>query len=139
MPVSTSSLKFGSPVYSKPCQALVWIPVVGVGQLSWFWQVVEAVDARAGLAHGLAVKAAAIKVGELLPVVLLILVEVVVVGVHYIIQGFSVGLLRLGSPEEKEQSLKISDRLPKHEGGKCCDIKLFHKVDKCPRAPITLC
>lgn len=126
-------------MYSKPCQALVWIPVVGVGQLSWFWQVVEAVDARAGLAHGLAVKAAAIKVGELLPVVLLILVEVVVVGVHYIIQGFSVGLLRLGSPVEKEQSLKISDRLPKYEGGKCCDIELFHKVDKCPRAPITLC
>lgn len=126
-------------MYSKPCRALVWIPVVGVGQLSWFWQVVEAVDARAGLAHGLAVKAAAIKVGELLPVVLLILVEVVVVGVHYIIQGFSVGLLRLGSPVEKEQSLKISDRLPKYEGGKCCDIELFHKADKCPRAPITLC
>lgn len=63
----------------------------------------EAVDARAGLAHGLAVKAAPIKVGELLPVVLFILVEVVVVGVHDIIQGFSVGLLRLRSPAEKAE------------------------------------
>lgn len=39
------------------------VPVVGVGQLSWFWQVMEAVDAGAGLAHGLAVKAATVKVG----------------------------------------------------------------------------
>lgn len=84
-----------------------WIPVVGVGQLGGFWQVMEAVDARAGLAHGLAVKAAPIKVGELLPVVLFILVEVVVVGVHHVIQGFSVGLLGLWSPVEKEQSRKI--------------------------------
>lgn len=106
MSALTSSLKFGSPVYHPNRVSPVSVPVVGVGQLSWLWQVVEAVDARAGLAHGLAVKAAAIKVGELLPVVLLILVEVVVVGVHYVIQGFSVGLLWLGSPAEKEQSLQ---------------------------------
>lgn len=80
------------------------IPVVGVGQLSWFWQVMEAVDARAGLAHGLAVKAAAVKVGELLPVVLFIFVEVVVVvGVHYIFQRFSVGLLWLRSSGQKAE------------------------------------
>lgn len=79
------------------------IPVVGVGQLSWFWQVMEAVDARTGLAHGLAVKAAAVKVGELLPVVLFIFVEVVVVGVHYIFQGFSVGLLWLRSPGQEAE------------------------------------
>lgn len=58
----------------------------------------EAVDSGAGLAHGLAVKAAAIKVGQLLPVVLFILVEVVVVGTCRVIQGFSVGFLRLRSP-----------------------------------------
>lgn len=61
----------------------------------------EAVDARAGLAHGLAVKAATIKVRELLPVVLLILVQVIVVGARHFIQGFCVGLLRLRSPAEK--------------------------------------
>lgn len=77
----------------------VAIPV-GVGQLSWFWQLMEAVDARAGLAHGLAVKAPTIKVGQLLPVVLLILVQVVVVGTRNLIQGFCVGLLRLRSPAE---------------------------------------
>lgn len=104
----------------------------------------EAVDARAGLAHGLAVKAAAIKVGELLPVVLLVLVEVVVVDVHYIVQGFSVGLLRLRSPGEKEQSLQDQRPVTKIRGSnmlKLCENLLFHKylkVDKCPRGP-SLC
>lgn len=41
----------------------VVLPVVWVRQLSWFGQVMEAVDARTGLAHGLAVKATAVKVG----------------------------------------------------------------------------
>lgn len=96
----------------------------------------EAVDARAGLAHGLAVKAAAIKVGELLPVVLFILVEVVVVGVHYIIRGFSVGLLRLGSPAEKEQSRKIYQNMRVENVAtlNLCENLLLHKylkVDKC--------
>lgn len=63
----------------------------------------EAVDARAGLAHGLAVKAAAIKVGQLLSVVLFILVEVVVVATRRVIQGFSVGFLRLRSPAERAE------------------------------------
>jgi len=40
---------------------------------------VEAVDARTRLAHGLAVEAAAIEVGQLLPVVLLVLIWVIVV------------------------------------------------------------
>ena len=58
------------------------LPVVWVGQLSWFGQIMEAVDAKSGLAHRLAVKATAIKVGQLLPVVLLILIWVIVVGAH---------------------------------------------------------
>lgn len=82
------------------------IPVVWVGQLSWFGQIMEAVDARTGLAHGLAVKATAIKVGQLLPVVLLILIWVIVVGTHDIIRGFSVGLLWLRSPAEKAKGNK---------------------------------
>lgn len=61
----------------------------------------EAVDARTGLAHGLAVEATAIKVGQLLPVVLLVLIWVIVVGPHHVIQGFSVGLLWLRSPAVK--------------------------------------
>lgn len=77
------------------------IPVVWVGQLSWFGKVMEAVHARTGLGHGFAVKATAIKVGQLLPVVLLILIWVIVIGTHYIIQGFSVGLLWLRSPADK--------------------------------------
>lgn len=83
------------------------IPVVWVGQLSWFWQLMEAVDARTGLAHGLAVKATAVKVGQLFPVVLLILVRVIVVGAHNIIQGFSMGLLWLGSPAEKAEKKQL--------------------------------
>lgn len=62
----------------------------------------EAIDARTGLAHGFAVKAAAIKVGQLLPVVLLILIWVIVIGTDYIIKRFSVRLLWLGSPTEEE-------------------------------------
>lgn len=77
------------------------IPVVWVGQLGWFGQIMEAIDARTRLAHGLAVEATAIKVGQLLPVVLLILIWVIVVGTHYIVQGLSMGLLGLRSPAEK--------------------------------------
>lgn len=88
------------------------LPVVRVGQLSWFGKVVEAVDARAGLAHGLAVEATAVKVGQLLPVVLLILIWVIVVGTHHVIQGFiSVGLLWLRGPEEEERQVKQLQRL----------------------------
>ena len=87
----------------------VVLPVVWVGQLSWFGQIVEAVDARGRLAHGFAVKASAIKVGQLLPVVLFILIWVIVVGTHYIIQRFSVGLLWLRSPaEEAERDMKTA-------------------------------
>lgn len=76
------------------------IPVKGVGQLGWFGQIVEAAHARTGLAHGLAVKAAAIKVGQLLPVVLLILIWVIMVGTYHVIQGLNVGLLWLRSSKE---------------------------------------
>lgn len=82
------------------------LPVVWIGQLSWFGQIMETVDARTGLAHGLAVEATAIKVGQLLPVELLILIGVIVVGSHYIIQGFSMGLLWLRSPAEKAKRHK---------------------------------
>lgn len=63
----------------------------------------EAVNARSGLAHGLAVKAATIKVGQLLSVVFLILIWVIVVGTDYIIQGLGVGLLWFRSPAEKNK------------------------------------
>lgn len=43
----------------------------------------EAIDYR--LSHGLVVKAAAIKVGQLFPEVLLILIRVVVVGTNHLI------------------------------------------------------
>lgn len=66
----------------------------------------EAVHARIGLHHGLVVKATAIKVGQLLPVILLILIWVIVIGTHYIIQGFSVGLLWLRSPAEEAEGNK---------------------------------
>lgn len=79
----------------------VAVPAVWVGQLSWFGQIMEAVDARTRLAHGLAVKATAVKVGQLFPVVLLILIWVIVVGPHYIIQGFRMRLLWLRSPATK--------------------------------------
>lgn len=84
----------------------VVIPVVWVRQLSRFGQIMEAVDTRTGLAHGLAIKATAIKVGQLLPVVLLILIWVIVVGTHYIIQRFSMGLLWLRSPAEEAKRNK---------------------------------
>lgn len=84
----------------------VVLPVVWVGKLNWFGQIMKAIDARTGLAHGLAVKAAAIKVGQLLPVVLLILIWVIVVGTHYIIYGFSMRLLWLRGPEEKTKEKK---------------------------------
>lgn len=61
----------------------------------------EAVYAGTGLSHGLAVKATAIKVGQLLSVVLLILIWVIVVGAHHIVQRFTVGFLRLGGPAER--------------------------------------
>lgn len=73
------------------------LPAVWVGQLGRLGKVVEAVHARRGLAHGLAVEAAAIKVGQLLPVVLLVFIWIVVVGAH-VVQGFTVGLLWLGGP-----------------------------------------
>lgn len=82
------------------------VPVVWVGQLSWFGQIMEAIDARTGLAHGFAVEATTIKVGQLLPVVLLVLIWVVVVGTHYIIQWFSMRLLWLRSPAEKAKENK---------------------------------
>lgn len=63
----------------------VVVPAVWEGQLSWFGQIMKAVHAREGLAHGLAVKASAVKVGQLLPIVLLILIWVIVVGAHDII------------------------------------------------------
>lgn len=78
------------------------IPVKGVGQLGWFGQIVEAVDARTWLAHRLAVKTAAVKVGQLLPVVLLVLIWVIMVGTDHVIQGLSVGLLWLGSSKKRE-------------------------------------
>lgn len=87
------------------------LPVVWIRQLSRFSQIVEAVDAGTGLAHGFAVKAAAIKVGQLFPVVLLILIRVVVVGTHDVIQRFSMWLLWLRSPEEEDdddQTWKVS-------------------------------
>lgn len=86
-----------------PC---VVVPVVRVRQLSRFGQVMEAIDARTGLAHGFAIEATAIKVGQLLPVVLLILIWVIVVGTHYIIQRFSVRLLWLRSPAEEAKDNK---------------------------------
>ena len=82
------------------------LPVVRVGQLSWFGQVMKAVDARSRLAHGFAVEATAIKIRQLFPVVFLVLIWVIVVGTHYIIQWFSVGLLRLWSPAEKAKRNK---------------------------------
>lgn len=84
----------------------VIIPVVGVGQLSWFGQIMEAVDTRGGLPHGFAVKTTAIKVGQLFPVVLLVLIWIIVVGTHQIIQRFSVGLLWLRSSAEKTKRNK---------------------------------
>lgn len=110
-PKTKRSLQLASPCLCADLKSRrVPIPVVGVGELGCFWQLVEAVDARAGLAHGLAVKAPTVKVGELLPVVLFILVEVVVVGAHNILQGFRVGLLRLRSPAEKADFKKLWNR-----------------------------
>lgn len=90
----------------SPCSAL---PVVWVGQLSWFGQIVEAVYAGTGLSHGLAVKATAIKVGQLLSVVLLILIWVIVVGAHHIVQRFTVGFLRLRGPAERAKRDETED------------------------------
>lgn len=45
----------------------------------------EATDARSRLTHSFAVEAAAVKVGQLLSVVLLVFIGVIVVGTHYII------------------------------------------------------
>lgn len=87
--------------YEKQISPLSAVPVVWVGQLSWFGQIVEAVYARTGLSHGLAVEATAIKVGQLLSVVLLILIWVIVVGAHHIVQRFTVGFLRFGGPAER--------------------------------------
>lgn len=42
---------------------VVYVPVIRICELSWFGQVVEAVDPRGGLAHGLAVETTAVKVG----------------------------------------------------------------------------
>lgn len=59
--------------------------MVGVRQLSWFGYIVEATDAWSRLAHSFTVEAAAVKVGQLLSVVLLIFIGVIVVGSHDII------------------------------------------------------
>lgn len=78
------------------------LPAVWVGQLGRLGKVMEAVHARRGLSHGLAVEAAAIKVGQLLPVVLLVLFCVVVVGAHNVVQRFTVGLLWLRGPVHEQ-------------------------------------
>lgn len=87
----------------------VIIPVVGVGQLSWFRQIMKAIDTRGGLTHGFAVKTPAIKVGQLFPVVLLVLIWIIVVGTHQIIQRFSVGLLWLRSSAQRTEETSEMD------------------------------
>lgn len=84
------------------------LPVVRVQKLSWFGQIMEAIDARIGEPHGFTVKAPTIKVGQLLPVVLLVLIQVIVIGTYYIIKRFCVRPLWLRSPKNEAHTNKAS-------------------------------
>ncbi len=72
---------------STVCLACLTVPGERICDLGLrrFGRLVEAIDSSVGLIHGLVVKAAAVKIRQLLPVILFIFIWVIVVGADHVV------------------------------------------------------
>ncbi len=95
---------------STVCLAGLTVPGERICDLGLrFGRLMEAIDSSVGLIHGLVVKAAAVKIWQLLPVILFIFLWVIVVGADHVVPYTRVRFLGLwGSRSRKENHQKES-------------------------------